>query len=880
MTATPVVGREAELEQLDRQLERALHGHSATCFVTGEPGAGKSSLAMEFARRAQQRAPELLVTYGTCDAYTGTGDAYLPFREVLLQLTGDVERSLAAGRTSHEGARRLETFALFAGRALVENGADLVGLFVPGGSLLTRLGTMAVRRQRWAQQVHEKLYGGGSAQPAARMMQQENVFEQYTQVLEAMSSERPLLILIDDLHWADVASIGLLFHLSRRLVNARLMIVGVYRSEEVARPRDGKPHPLQGVVAELMRLHADLPVIDLDKLRARSFIDALVDARPNRLDERFRDSLARHTAGNPLFAVELLQSLQASGALAESSTGTVEQVSAIEWKSLPSRVAGVIESRTALLTAQQKEILAAASVQGEEFVADVVAELLRIERRDVVRELSGPMQKALRLVTAVGMQEAGGRLLARYRFRHNLVQDYLYRQLDEIERAELHGATGLALERIHEHDPAPVAVALATHFTAAGDWSRAIRYRLIAGETAARAFGHDEAVEHLEQALALGERHPLVGDTAMDRGAVHERLGDERLLVRKWAPSVASFNASLALIAPAARTVRARLLRKLARVAERQSQYAEAVRHLDAAQAELAEPDEADPSAWWHEWIEIQIALSFVYYWQGDIVGIDATDARLAPVIEDRGTPIQRSQFYAARARRGLRQTRYWPDAAAIDSAERAVGTLDAYPDEPLQSETVFLLAFTQLWSERFVEAHESFERAIAVSRRFGDSTHRLRSLVYGSVGERRLGHVEEVERLVDEANDLMRQLDSDEYMPVILAQNVWLAWRRGDDARARALLEELLPVSRQRISRFPFHWLLLWVQVAMHAAAGDVADAADTAAAMLQPPLSRQRDEVEQHLRRISAARGGDPAELKRELELGLEAARAAGYL
>jgi hypothetical protein len=86
--------------------------------------------------------------------------------------------------------------------------------------------------------------------------------------------------------------------------------------------------------------------------------------------------------------------------------------------------------------------------------------------------------------------------------------------------------------------------------------------------------------------------------------------------------------------------------------------------------------------------------------------------------------------------------------------------------------------------------------------------------------------------------------------------------------------------VSRQRISRFPFHWLLLWVQVAMQDAAGEVADAADAAAAMLEPPLSRQRDDVEQHLRRISAARGGDPADLRRELDLGLEAARAAGYL
>jgi tetratricopeptide (TPR) repeat protein len=122
---------------------------------------------------------------------------------------------------------------------------------------------------------------------------------------------------------------------------------------------------------------------------------------------------------------------------------------------------------------------------------------------------------------------------------------------------------------------------------------------LLAGDSAARAFGHDEAVEHFEQALALGERHPLVGDAAMDRIAVRERLGDELLLVRKWASSAASFNASFALIDPAARTARARLLRKLARIDERQSRYADAMRHLEAAQAQLGDPDELEPNAWW-----------------------------------------------------------------------------------------------------------------------------------------------------------------------------------------------------------------------------------------------------------------------------------------
>jgi tetratricopeptide (TPR) repeat protein len=878
MSATLLVGRDTQVDQLDRQLERALRGQAVTCFITGEPGAGKTSLAMEFARRAQVQTPQLLVASGICDAYTGVGDAYLPFREVLLQLTGDVERSLATGRTTREGASRLEAFTRFAGHALVDNGPDLLDLFVPGGALLTRLGGKAAKNLPWAQKLGQRLYGA-TEQPSPRMLQQENVFEQFTQVLRAMSLERPLLLLLDDLHWADGASIGLLFHLSRRLVKSPLMILGTYRSEEIMRSLDGRQHPLQGVVAELTRLHGDV-LLDLDKVRARTFIDALVDARPNGLDERFRDSLARHTAGNPLFAVELLRTLETSGALVESTAGRVEQVAAVEWQSLPYRVAGVIESRVTRLTAAQKDVLAAASVQGEEFVADVVAEALRIERRQVICELSGRMQRELRLVTAVGLQDVPGGRLARYRFRHNLVQDYLYRQLDEIERAELHGATGMALERIHAAEPATVAVSLALHFTAAGDWTRAIRYRLLAAESAARTFAHDQAVEHFEQVVTLEATHRRLVGVVMDVATVQEGLGDELLMLRHWEEAQASFRASLDLVADD-RVACARLLRKLARVEERQSRYGEAASHLQSAEAALREPDTDAPSAWWHEWIDIQIALSFVHYWQGDLPGMTAVDSRLDPVFEAWGTPIQCSQVHAARARSGLRQTGYLPDDATLASAERAVATLEDHPDGFLLAETVFLLGFTQLWADRFAEAAESLERSLRISRRVGDLAHQLRSLVYHSVVQRRVGDVARVDRLNEDARELMRQLGSDEYLLVVQAQDAWLAWRRGDRQGARASLDACLPMPSERVSRFPFQWLLLWVTLAMDTVDGDLAGAIEAAAAMLQPPLSRQREDVEQQLLRIAAtASGGDPAEVRQELDRAIEVARAAGYL
>ena len=880
MSATPVVGRDAQLEQLNRFFESALAGQAVVCFVTGEPGAGKTSLVTQFAQQAQSRTPQLLVAFGSCDAYTGAGDAYLPFREVLKQLTGDVEQSLAAGRTSREGASRLEGFARSAGRALIENGADLVDLFVPGGALLTRLGGKAAKNLPWAQQLQRRLYGAGDG-PATQSLRQENIFEQYTQVLEAMAVERPLLLLLDDLHWADSASISLLFHLTRRLVKSRVLIVGAYRNEEVVRPLDGKPHPLQGAVAELTRIHGDV-TLDLDNLRARAFIDALIDARPNALDDRFRDALARQTAGNPLFAVELLQSLESSGVLVETAEGQLAQATPIEWGSVPSRVAGVIESRVTRLTQAQKDILSTASVQGEEFVADVVAAALRADRRDIVRELSGPLQKELRLVSACGLQEAGGRRLARYRFRHNLVQDYLYRQLDDIERAELHGETGRALEDAHGADVAQVAVPLAVHFTHAGDWARAVRYRMLAAELAVRAFAHDQSIEHFEQAIAVCEHHGAgVGSQTVNLASVRETMGDQLLLARRMDEAETSYLASLGLTDATDRVSRARLQRKLARVCERQSRYDAALTSLGAAQATLADPDPAGPASWWKEWIEIQLAMSFVQYWRGDLAGLDAADARLEPVIETWGSPVQVSRFHAARARRGLRQTRYLADDATLASAERAAATLEEYTDEFLRAETMFMLGFTRLWAGQLDAAAESLTAALEVSRRVGDAMHRLRSLVYLAIVRRRQGNLPEVARLNDEARDLMRQLGLVEYLALVHAEDAWLAWRRGAVSDASEATAASLQFCRTQAPNFPFQWPCLWVKLALEAAGGGLHDAANAAEAMLRPPLAGQTDGVESQLRRIVAARAdGNEPDLQREIDRGVELARAAGYL
>ena len=143
------VDRERELERFDGFLGRALAGQGQVCFVTGEAGSGKTTLVLEFARRAQEEHGDLVVAVGQSDAQTGEGDAYLPFREVLGQLTGDVEGKLAQEAISQENASRLRKLLALSGQALVELGPDLIGIFVPGAGLATRLGAFVADKAGW-----------------------------------------------------------------------------------------------------------------------------------------------------------------------------------------------------------------------------------------------------------------------------------------------------------------------------------------------------------------------------------------------------------------------------------------------------------------------------------------------------------------------------------------------------------------------------------------------------------------------------------------------------------------------------------------------------------------------------------------------------------
>lgn len=500
----PFVARENELVQLEEHLERALANQGRVVFVTGEAGSGKTALINTFCRRAQENHEDLVVVTGNCNAYTGFGDPYLPFREALEMLSGDVESRWAAGAISTGHARRVWENLPATARGLVEHGPDLVGTFVAGPALIRRVKTCIPGEQNLLTNLEK--FAGRHAETAVPLRSlQEDLNEQYSRVLGYIASEKPLLILLDDLQWVDPGSVSLLFHLGRVLAGRRILIVGAYRPEEVALVRDGERHPLVQVLNELQRLFGDIS-ISLDNIEGNDFVERLLECEPNDLTTGFQALLQRQTQGHPLFTIELLRGMQERGDLIKDQDGKWIEGPALDWESMPARVEAVIAERVGRLEQPLQDILRVASVEGETFTAEVAAQVLGFDQREVVQHLGTELERTHNLVQVHAIRALGSRQMSRYRFKHYLCQKYVYDSMDEVERTYLHKDVGAALESFYsteEQDLPAFAPQLARHFQQARVSEKAVHYLYLSGKKAVQLSAYQEALLHLDHGLEL-----------------------------------------------------------------------------------------------------------------------------------------------------------------------------------------------------------------------------------------------------------------------------------------------------------------------------------------------------------------------------------------
>jgi predicted ATPase len=453
-----VVGREAELAQLARWFARAQGGARHLVFVTGEPGIGKTTLVDAFlARLAGEES--LWIGRGQCVEQFGAGEAYRPVLEALDRL----------GR----GPGGQEVVALLAQQAptwLVQ---------LPG---LVQAGDLEALQRRLAGATRERM------------------LREVAEALEVLTTQQPLVLVLEDLHWSDPSTLDLLAVLGRRRDPVRLLLLGTYRPSEV-RPR---AHPLAAVLHEL-HLHGHSVELPVTVLAA----DAIATYLTHRLPGLPRvDALARlvhqHTEGHPLFMMTLVEAWLSQGVL-RAQDGAWRLHAKVEalHDQVPDSLRQMIEGQLDRLSIEEQRVLEAASVAGVEFAAAAVAAGLaqEVERVD---DTCAALEQRGQWLRAIGEQSwPDGTVAGGYRFGHALYQQVLYGRAAAARRVRLHQRIGAREEVGYGAEAGARAAELAVHFARGRDYARAVQYLQQAGKNALQRSSYQEVLSHLTKALDL-----------------------------------------------------------------------------------------------------------------------------------------------------------------------------------------------------------------------------------------------------------------------------------------------------------------------------------------------------------------------------------------
>jgi DNA-binding winged helix-turn-helix (wHTH) protein/predicted ATPase len=453
-----VVAREVELAQLEQWWAMAQQGHRQLGLVCGEAGIGKTTLIDAFV--AQAAADQAIwVGYGQCIEHYGVGEAYLPLLEAFGRL----------GRTP-DGARLVDVLQQYAPSWLVHLPA-LVSA------------SEAERLQRRS---------GGETR--------EHMLRELAEAVEVLTAACPLILILEDLHWSDTATLDWLSYVARRWEPARLLILGTYR------PLDAldRGHPLRPMVSELRR-HPQCQELRLD-FWSPAGVAAYLNQRfaGKAYPRELAPLLHQRTQGNPLFLVTVVDDVVRRGVLREGATsveleGGVEAVAT----GVPESLRHLIEQQLEQLDPGDQALLETASVAGMMFSAATVAAGMEAAMLEVEHRCAS-LARQQQFVQACGTAAwPDGTLAAQYGFRHAFYHEVFYERVPVARRAQRHRQIGLRLEAGYGPQAQEIAAELAMHFVQGREAQRAVQYLRLAGENALRRNAHQEAVGQFTAALEL-----------------------------------------------------------------------------------------------------------------------------------------------------------------------------------------------------------------------------------------------------------------------------------------------------------------------------------------------------------------------------------------
>ena len=465
------VGRAQEREGLNRSLPVVVAGERRVVLVSGEPGIGKTSLAAAFAGDASERGA--IVLYGRCDEDLGI--PYQPWAEVLTHLVAHAPDDVLA---AHVDAR---------GNELARLAPDLAGR------------------------------AGGPSSSSDAESERYLLFAAVVDLLARVSALAPVVLVLDDLHWADRPTIQLLRHVVSADAPLRLFVIGTFRESDI-----DPDHPLAEALAALHR-ESGVERIALGGLGGDELLSWLETSAGHAMTDEgvaLRDALWAETDGNPFFVGEMVRHLVETRAIYEDEQGRWVASADLRTSGLPVSIREVIGRRVASLGRRTQSALTVAAVIGRDFDAALLAQVVEVDELDE----DALIDVCDEAVASALLTEADGP--GRYTFAHALIEHALYDAPSSGRRGRTHRRVAEALEESFGEVPAERIGELAYHWARAtpSDADRAITYARQAGDRALAQLAPDEALRWYRDALDLLDR--TCGDDLRSRAVLLLGLGD------------------------------------------------------------------------------------------------------------------------------------------------------------------------------------------------------------------------------------------------------------------------------------------------------------------------------------------------------------------
>ncbi|MBN8227557.1 protein kinase [Corallococcus macrosporus] len=843
-------GREDTMRRLRERLAR----NGGGIFIGGGSGVGKTRLALELAREA--RARELPVV--TCEC-------------IPLGLSGPQADTDMKAPPLHPFRPLLAAVADHCRQGGPEETARLLG----------SQGKVLVAYEPALEDLPGQRELPVPPPPANAAAARARIFAALREVLFAFAEEDPLLIIIDDLQWADEMSLGFLQQLRHEeLVERGVLLLGTYRMEE----RGGV---LDEVVSMSGALHLELEL--LDEQGIRSMVGGMLALHT--LPKDF-DGLVHQAEGNPFFIAEYLRAAITEGLLHRDEWGQwrLEEQgqprASLDGMGLPLFIAEIIQRRLRDLPPPAQALMEFAAVLGRECDVEVLLSAAPLKQALALEAL-----QTLR-VRQILERGAGGRL----RFLHDKLREISYARIPPERARQLHRRAAEVIEQRHQHarDFDLLFSSLANHWSRAGVPDRASDYFRRAADRARATHANGEAITSYRAALAEARAHRARAKDAPPGGRpsflpIHESLADVLALTGRQEEARTAYGEALACLPVEGQVHRASILRRVGKTWETHHRHEEALRAYADAEAALGTPPKAEdttaPAArtWWQEWLQLQEDLHWTLYWQDDREAMGALVERVRPVLETYGTGAQRARFFVVFANTCFRQERYAISPQMVEYGRLAVEAARTAEDLSTQALALFCHAFTLVLSGALDLAEEQGLAGLRLAEETGDLTLQSRLLTYLTLVYRRRGLVDRTRESSARSLDVAAMARMTDYVGAARASQAWVAWReqRLDDAEqeARAALECWRKLSA--IYPYPFQWQGLWVLLAIALQRQFLTEAVEHARALLDPTQQRLPEALSSQLEKaIHVWTEGQRKATRESLERATASARSWRYL